>query len=66
MHEQLDDAINHCYLSEIAVDHLKAIFGERIPNRPDLVKAHAAAAAAVVAAPAIISPAPSVGRSTSG
>ncbi|MGY2805552.1 CBASS cGAMP synthase [Bradyrhizobium sp. USDA 4506] len=66
MHEQLDDAINHCYLPEVAVDHLKAIFGERIPNRPDLVKAHAAAAAAVVAAPAIISPAPSVGRSTSG
>lgn len=66
MHEQLDDAINHCYVPEVAVDHLKAIFGERIPNRPDLVKAHSAAAAAVVAAPAIISPAPAVGRSTSG
>ena len=66
MHEHLDDAINHCYVPEVAVDHLKSIFGERIPNRPDLVKAHSAAAAAVAAAPAIIVPAPAVGRSTSG
>jgi hypothetical protein len=66
MHEQLDDAINHCYLPQVAVDHLKAIFGERVPNRPDLVKAHSAAAAAVAASPTIMVPAPAVGRSTSG
>jgi hypothetical protein len=66
MHEQLDDAINHCYLPQVAVDHLKSIFGERIPNRPDLVRVHSAAAAAVTATPAIIVPAPAVGRSTSG
>lgn len=66
MYEHLDDAINHCYVPEVAVDHLKTIFGERIPNRPDLVRAHSAAAAAVAAAPAIIVPAPAVGRSTSG
>lgn len=66
MHEQLNDAINHCYHADVAVTRLKTIFGERIPNRPDLVKVHSAAAATVLATPAIITPAPAVGRSTSG
>lgn len=66
MHDQLDTAINHCYLPEVAVDRMRTVFGDRIPNRPDLVGVHSAAAAAVVAAPAIVVPAPAVGRSTSG
>ena len=66
MHEELDSAINHCYLPDVAVKRMKAVFGERIPTRPELVGTHSAAAAAIAATPAIIVPAPAVGRSTSG
>ncbi|MHC2432774.1 hypothetical protein [Bradyrhizobium sp. USDA 4451] len=34
----LNRAVNQCYLPQVAVDHLKAVFGERISDRPDLVK----------------------------
>lgn len=66
MHEELDMAINNCYIGDVAVQRMRAVFGNRIPNRPDLVGVHRAAAAAVVAAPATIVPAPAIGRSTSG
>ena len=66
MHDELDTAINHCYLPDVAVTRMRTVFGDRIPNRPDLVGVHSAAAAAVFAAPAIVVPAPAVGRSTSG
>lgn len=66
MHSQLDMAINHCYLPDVAVSRMQAVFGDRIPDRPDLVGVHSAAAAAVAATPALIVPAPVVGRSTSG
>jgi hypothetical protein len=66
MHEELDMAINNCYIADVAVQRMHAVFGNRIPNRPDLVGVHRAAAAAVAAAPAVIVPAPAVGRSTSG
>jgi hypothetical protein len=42
------------------------VIGDRIPNRPDVVGVHSAAASAVFAAPAIVEPATAVGRSTSG
>jgi hypothetical protein len=66
MHEELDSVINHCYLPDVAVRRMQSVFGERIPNRPDLVGVHSAAVAAVAAAPATIVPAPEVGRSSSG
>jgi len=66
MHDELDTVINHCYLPHVAVTRMRNIFGERIPNRPDLVGVHSAAAAAVAATPATVVPAPTVGRSTSG
>jgi cyclic GMP-AMP synthase len=66
MREDLDMAINHCWQSEAAVSRMQAIFGSRIPDRPDLVSVKAAAAAAVAAAPVRYTPAPNVGRSTSG
>ncbi len=66
MLEDLDMAINHSWQSEEAVSLMQAVFGSRIPNRPDLVSVKAAAAAAVAAAPVHYTPAPDVGRSTSG
>jgi hypothetical protein len=66
MHDQLDMAVNNCYLPDVAVSRMQAIFGDRIPNRPDLVGVHSASAAAMAAAPAVVVPAPSVGRSISG
>src|SRR5262249_53105690 len=64
--DELSSVIDGCYLPEVAVKRMRTIFGDRIPNRPDLVGVHLAAAAAVVAGPAAIVPAPVVGRSTSG
>ncbi len=35
---ELNRAVNRCYGLQVAVDHVKAVFGERISDRPDLVK----------------------------
>jgi hypothetical protein len=66
MLEELDMVINHCYITDVAVQRMQNVFGDRIPNRPDLVGVHRTAAAIVAAAPATIVPAPVVGRSKSG
>lgn len=66
MKDSLNSCINQCYIAEVAVEHLQDVFGERIPNRPDLVSVHSAAATAVASAPALFVPAPAVGRSTTG
>ena len=66
MREELDMTINNCYIAESAVERMRRVFGDRVPNRPDLVGVHRAATAAVAASVPLIVPAPSVGRSTSG
>ncbi len=66
MREDLDMAINHCWQPEVAVSRIRSVFGSRIPNRPDLISVKAVAAATVAATPVVYSPAPEVGRSTSG
>ena len=66
MHEEVNMAVHGCYHQDLAVKHMQTVFGERIPNRTDLVSVKSAAAAAVAAAPVVYSPAPAVGRSKSG
>ena len=66
MHDEINMAVHNCYLPEVAVKHMQTIFGTRIPNRTDLVSVKTAAAATVAAAPVVYTPAPEVGRSTSG
>jgi hypothetical protein len=66
MLEHLNSAIYQCYLPDLAVDRMRAIFGDRIPNRPDLVGVQQAAKAEVRAHQKTYVPAPLVGRSISG
>jgi hypothetical protein len=66
MFENLDSAINRCYLPDVAVSRMRAIFGNRIPNRPDLVGVQSAAKAEVRSHAKASTPAPLVGRSISG
>ncbi|MDB6147562.1 MAG: hypothetical protein JWO45_1226 [Spartobacteria bacterium] len=66
IHEEINMAVHHCYLPEVAVKHMQTIFGARIPERTDLVSVKSAAAATVAAAPVVYVPAPEVGRSKSG
>ena len=66
LHDEISMAVHNCYIPEIAVKHLQAIFGARVPIRTDLVSVKTTAAATVAAAPAIYTPAPEVGRSKSG
>jgi hypothetical protein len=65
MFDEINMAVHHCYLPEIAVKHMQTIFGARVSNRTDLVSVKAAAAATIAAAPVIYVPAPEVGRSRS-
>lgn len=66
MHEEINMAVHHCYIPEVAVKHMQTIFGVRVPNRADLVSVKTTAAATVAAAPIVHTPAPEVGRSKSG
>jgi hypothetical protein len=66
MLDQLNSAINQCYLPDVAVNRMRSIFGDRIPNRPDLVGVHSAAKAEVRSHEKVFTPAPLVGRSISG
>jgi cyclic GMP-AMP synthase len=66
MHDEVSMAVHNCYLPEVATKRMRTIFGERIPNRADLVSVKTAAAATIAAAPVVYSPAPEVGRSKSG
>ncbi len=66
MVEHLDMGINHCYLPDVAVSRMRSVFGDRIPNRPDLVGVHDAAKAEVRSHQRAYAPAPPVGRSISG
>lgn len=66
MLENLDMAIHHCYLPEVAVTRMRSVFGDRIPNRPDLVGVQEAAKAEVRSHERVYAPAPLVGRSISG
>jgi hypothetical protein len=64
--EQLNSTINQCYLPEIAIDRMCALFGDRIPDRQDLVGVHSAAKAEVRSHEKTYTAAPLVGRSISG
>lgn len=66
MHEEVDMAVHNCYIASSAVARMRTVFGQRIPDRPDLVSVKAAAAAAIAAAPVTYTPAPAIGRSKSG
>lgn len=66
MFEHLDMAINRCYLPDVAVSRMRSVFGDRIPNRPDLVGVQEAAKAEVRSHERVYAPAPLVGRSISG
>lgn len=67
LHRTIGTALNGHYLQELTVQRLQAALGKRIPNRPDLVKAHSKVPE--IAAPAaFISSAPlkTTARTTSG
>lgn len=66
MFDQLNSAINQCYLPDLAINRMRAVFGDRIPNRPDLVGVHSTAKAEVRSHEKTIVAAPMVGRSVSG
>lgn len=61
----LEETVHGCYNSHIAVDTMRQLWGDRIPNRPDLVGIPKQAATVLSHPPKIV-PAPAVGRSTSG
>jgi hypothetical protein len=60
----LREAVKHCQDKQKAVDHLIYAFGDRVPNRPDLVTI--SVAATVLSHPKKVVAAPEVGRSKSG
>jgi hypothetical protein len=67
LHGKVGEALSGHYLQELTVKRLQGALGARVPNRPDLVKAHTKVPE--IAAPAaIISTAPlrSTARTTSG
>ncbi|MET4312557.1 CBASS cGAMP synthase [Bradyrhizobium sp. RT4b] len=61
----LTDVIEKCYDPDEAVRRLTALFGDRIPDRADLVDVTRAARAEVRSHEPRITPAPMVGKSTS-
>lgn len=67
LHETVGSALNGHYLQDLTVQRLQKALGRRVPNRPDLVKAHSKVPE--IAAPAaVISCAPlkTTARTTSG
>jgi hypothetical protein len=66
MLDQLNSAIHQCYLPDVALERMRAVFGDRIPNRPDLVGVQAAAKVEVRSHEKLYTAAPIVGRSVSG
>ena len=67
LHQTVGTALNGHYLQELTVKRLQSALGLRIPNRPDLVKAHSKVPEIATPA-AIISSAPlkATARTTSG
>jgi hypothetical protein len=61
----LSEIVEKCFDPKEAVSKLNGLFGNRIPNRPDLVDIAKAAYAEVRSHPARIAAAPAVGKSTS-
>ena len=66
LHALVQEAVDHSANRQGAVTAMQAAFGDRIPDRPDLVSITEAARAEVRAHQPKIVPAPTVGRSTSG
>jgi cyclic GMP-AMP synthase len=64
--EHMYDALKGTGVPELVVEALQDAFGQRIPNRPDLVKLASTVAATVAAEVAATVPAPRVTPSTSG
>jgi hypothetical protein len=64
--EHMHDALRGTGVAELVVDALRKAFGERIPNRPEMVKIAPAVGATVAAEAAAVVPAPRVTASTSG
>jgi hypothetical protein len=61
----LSEIVEKCFDPKEALSKLNGLFGNRIPNRPDLVDIARAAYAEVRSHPARIAAAPAVGKSTS-
>jgi hypothetical protein len=68
LHRILSDVINKCHIQQSAVNQVQSLFGDRVPNRPDLVKVSAPqqAKAEVLSHEPRKVAAPVVGVSTSG
>jgi hypothetical protein len=64
--ERMTDALVNTGVAELVVDALRKAFGDRIPNRPDVIKIVPPVAAAVIAQAAVATPVPKVTASTSG
>lgn len=64
--EDMHSALKGTYAAELVVEALRSTFGDRIPNRPDVVKILPTIAATVAAETATTVPAPRVTSSTSG
>lgn len=63
--DKLEKTWESCFSGDLAVSNMRKVFGERFPNRPDLVKIKRDAAT-VYAAPRVLTPAPQITRSKSG
>lgn len=66
LHSKLQEAVHHSTSCRDAIAAMQAEFGDRIPNRPDLVSITEAARAEVRSHAPKTMVAPTVGRSTSG
>jgi hypothetical protein len=63
--KELGEIVEKCFDPQEAVTRLKGLFGDRIPDRPDLIDVTKAAYAEVRSHDRRISAAPLVGKSTS-
>lgn len=64
--DRLKDIVTSCANKQRAVDLTVAVFGDRVPDRPDLVAITVAATATVLSHPKTVVAAPEVGRTKSG
>lgn len=66
LHAQISSALNGLSHPDIVVDRFRSAFGDRIPYRPDLVKAYPKAPERRAAVTGIAAPLPLIRRTTSG
>ncbi|TIP26208.1 MAG: hypothetical protein E5X67_21330 [Mesorhizobium sp.] len=63
---RIEEVITNCSVQQRAVDLMTIVFGERLPDRPDLVSITEVAKVTILSYPRKEVPAPVVGRSQSG